>query len=59
MISTETSTSGLVVNGSAKDTAGNTGTDSVTVKLDKTAPTISGCDRQRHAWARTAGTSAR
>jgi hypothetical protein len=35
-------TSGLVVNGNAKDTAGNTGTDSVTVKLDKTAPTING-----------------
>ena len=32
----------LVVNGSAKDTAGNVGTDSVTVKLDKTAPTITG-----------------
>ena len=42
MISTETSPTGLVVNGSAKDTAGNTGTDSVTVKLDKTKPTISG-----------------
>jgi len=41
-ISAETSTSGVVVNGSAKDTAGNTGTDSVTVKLDKTKPTISG-----------------
>jgi hypothetical protein len=39
-ISTETS--GTVVNGQASDTAGNTGTDSVTVKLDKTAPTISG-----------------
>ena len=42
MISSETSTTGLVVNGSAKDTAGNTGTDSVTVKLDKTKPTING-----------------
>jgi hypothetical protein len=42
VISTETGTAGLVVNGSAKDTAGNTGTDSVTVKLDKTKPTING-----------------
>lgn len=42
LISTETSASGFVVNGSAKDTAGNTGTDSVTVKLDKTAPSING-----------------
>ncbi|WP_344255852.1 OmpL47-type beta-barrel domain-containing protein [Terrabacter carboxydivorans] len=42
VISTETSTTGLVVNGSAKDTAGNTGTDSVTIKLDKTKPSISG-----------------
>ncbi len=32
---------GQVVNGSAKDLAGNLGTDSVTVKLDKTVPTIS------------------
>jgi hypothetical protein len=35
-------TSGQVVNGQAKDTAGNVGTDSVTVKLDKTQPAISG-----------------
>jgi len=35
-------TSGQVVNGSAEDNAGNLGTDSVTVKLDKTNPTISG-----------------
>jgi hypothetical protein len=35
-------TAGTVVNGSASDLAGNLGTDSVTVKLDKTAPTISG-----------------
>ncbi|WP_404391227.1 OmpL47-type beta-barrel domain-containing protein [Humibacillus xanthopallidus] len=35
-------TAGQLVTGSAKDTAGNTGTDSVTVKLDKTAPTITG-----------------
>jgi hypothetical protein len=30
------------VKGEAKDAAGNTGTDSVTIKLDKTAPSISG-----------------
>lgn len=42
VISNETTIGGLVVNGSAKDTAGNTGTDSVTIKLDKTAPSISG-----------------
>jgi hypothetical protein len=35
-------TAALLVNGSADDLAGNTGTDSVTVKLDKTPPTISG-----------------
>ncbi len=35
-------TSGQVVTGTAKDTAGNVGTDTVTVKLDKTAPAISG-----------------
>jgi hypothetical protein len=35
-------TGGLTVNGSAKDVAGNLGTDSVLVKLDKTAPTITG-----------------
>ena len=33
---------GTVVNGAANDIAGNNGTDSVTVKLDKTAPTITG-----------------
>ncbi|MEI3847609.1 MULTISPECIES: OmpL47-type beta-barrel domain-containing protein [unclassified Microbacterium] len=33
-------TAGQVVTGTATDTAGNVGTDSVTVKLDKTAPTI-------------------
>lgn len=33
-------TAGRVVTGTATDTAGNIGTDSVTVKLDKTAPTI-------------------
>lgn len=42
VIDTNTPKSGVVVNGSAKDTAGNTGTDSVTVKLDKTDPTIDG-----------------
>ncbi len=35
-----TDTTGQVVTGSAKDTAGNTGTDSVTIKLDKTKPSI-------------------
>jgi hypothetical protein len=34
-------TSGTDVTGTAKDTAGNTGTDKVTVMLDKTKPTIS------------------
>lgn len=42
VISAETPATGVVVNGSAKDTAGNTGTDSVTVKLDKTKPSING-----------------
>jgi hypothetical protein len=37
-----TETAGKVVTGTATDTAGNVGTDSVTIKLDKTAPTISG-----------------
>jgi hypothetical protein len=41
-VSLETTTSGTVVTGSAKDTAGNLGTDSVTVRLDKTAPSITG-----------------
>ena len=35
-------TAGTAVNASAEDFAGNTGSDSLTVKLDKTAPTISG-----------------
>ena len=35
-------TAGQLVKGSAEDNAGNLGTDSVTVKLDKTNPTISG-----------------
>jgi hypothetical protein len=39
-ISTETA--GQVVNGSADDLAGNHGTDSVTVRLDKTPPAVSG-----------------
>lgn len=42
VISADTPVTGQVVNGSAKDTAGNTGTDSVTVKLDKTKPTVNG-----------------
>jgi hypothetical protein len=41
-ISSETTTSGTAVNGSATDTAGNVGTDSVTVRLDKTAPSNTG-----------------
>jgi hypothetical protein len=41
-VSSETSTSGRVINGSAADVAGNVGTDSVTVRLDKTAPTVTG-----------------
>jgi hypothetical protein len=41
-VTVSTETSGQVVTGSAKDTAGNAGTDSVTVKLDKTAPAITG-----------------
>jgi hypothetical protein len=35
-------TAGLTINGEAFDVAGNRGTDSVTVKLDETAPRISG-----------------
>lgn len=35
-------TTGRVITGTAKDTAGNVGTDTVTVKLDKTAPAITG-----------------
>ena len=42
VLSDETTRSGTVVNGSALDVAGNRGTDSVTVRIDKTAPTISG-----------------
>jgi hypothetical protein len=41
-VTVSTETSGQVVTGTAKDTAGNVGTDSVTVKLDKTAPRITG-----------------
>ena len=40
IVSTETA--GQMINGEALDLAGNKGTDSVTVKLDKTLPTISG-----------------
>lgn len=39
LVSTETM--GQIVDGRAEDNAGNEGTDSVTVKLDKTNPTIS------------------
>jgi hypothetical protein len=35
-------TAGRVINGSARDAAGNTGTDAVTIKLDRTAPAITG-----------------
>ena len=38
----EDETAGLTVDGEAFDVAGNRGTDSVKVKLDKTAPSISG-----------------
>ncbi|HVL60855.1 MAG TPA: PxKF domain-containing protein, partial [Microbacterium sp.] len=41
-VTVSTETDGRVLVGSATDTAGNVGTDMVTVKLDKTAPTISG-----------------
>ena len=41
-VTISTETAGQVVNGEALDMAGNRGTDSVTVKLDKTAPTITG-----------------
>jgi hypothetical protein len=41
-VTVSTETAGQVVTGTAKDTAGNVGTDSVTVKLDKTAPRITG-----------------
>ncbi len=40
-VTVTTETAGQVVEGTAKDTAGNIGTDSATVKLDKTAPIIS------------------
>jgi hypothetical protein len=38
----DSETAGLTVDGEAFDVAGNRGTDSVKVKLDKTAPTVSG-----------------
>lgn len=41
-VDTETPETGLLVTGSAEDTAGNVGADSVTVRLDKTAPGITG-----------------
>ncbi|MCU1584944.1 MAG: hypothetical protein JWM49_1500, partial [Microbacteriaceae bacterium] len=41
-VTVSTETDGLRIVGTAKDTAGNVGTDTVSVKLDKTAPTISG-----------------
>jgi hypothetical protein len=39
-VSNETASSGLVVSGTAVDKVGNTNTDSVTVKIDKTAPVV-------------------
>ncbi|TFD47356.1 hypothetical protein E3T33_02520 [Cryobacterium sp. TMT1-2-1] len=39
-VGTETLVTGLTIQGQATDTAGNIGRDSATVKLDKTAPTI-------------------
>lgn len=41
-VTVSTETPGLEVHGFATDTAGNVGSDKVTVRLDKTAPTISG-----------------
>jgi uncharacterized protein YjbJ (UPF0337 family) len=41
-VTVSTETDGQVIVGSATDTAGNLGTDILTVKLDKTAPTIGG-----------------
>lgn len=41
-ISSETTALGLLISGSAKDNAENEGTDSVIIKLDKTAPSVSG-----------------
>jgi hypothetical protein len=40
-VTEETSGTGVVVNGSASDLAGNTGISSVRVRLDKTAPQVS------------------
>ncbi|TCO46868.1 hypothetical protein EV646_106107 [Kribbella antiqua] len=39
-VTVSTETSGQAVTGSATDTAGNVGTDSVTIRLDKTEPVI-------------------
>jgi hypothetical protein len=41
-VTVSSETSGQVITGHATDLAGNVGTDSLTVKLDKTVPTISG-----------------
>jgi hypothetical protein len=41
-VTSETAATGQVVTGTAVDNAGNTGNDSVTVRLDKTPPTLSG-----------------
>ncbi|ACO45837.1 PxKF domain-containing protein [Deinococcus deserti] len=41
-LSDETGSAGVTVSGSCTDAAGNTGSDSETVKIDRTAPTITG-----------------
>jgi hypothetical protein len=41
-VKVSTETTGQLVTGTAKDTAGNVGTDAVTVRLDKTKPVITG-----------------
>ncbi|MGY2703369.1 OmpL47-type beta-barrel domain-containing protein [Nocardioides sp. HB32] len=59
-VTVSTETAGQEVVGTAKDTAGNVGTDKVTVKLDKTRPTISGAvtggTLGSEGWYRTAPT---
>ncbi|MGW5238156.1 OmpL47-type beta-barrel domain-containing protein [Monashia sp. NPDC004114] len=50
-VTVSTETSGRTVIGTATDTAGNVGSDSVGVKLDKTAPTITGAITGGHLTA--------
>jgi hypothetical protein len=50
-VTVSTETTGTTVTGTATDTAGNVGTDSVVVRLDKTAPTISGAITGGHLTA--------